>query len=290
MGYFRPLGEIPRIVDETESYAVVYKPPLMFSAPLGRGFENTLLGWYARRCPKVLEPIGGREGEGGLLHRLDFETEGLVLFAKTQGAYDALRSQQEAGDFVKEYLAISCPPSPEGEGQKPLSGFPPPPNTSTGLSLSSPPGPGHIESFFRPWGPGRRAVRPVTLGKKRRIARDQGKPYRTEILFRKDMDAASGIRGREGAGPPRLFGLQIIRGFRHQIRCHLAWIGEPILYDTLYGGHGGAPNSTLDSGTPHNPPAPRNGWEKRPIGLRAWAFRFLDPGTGEQRDYRLPSF
>ncbi|MDR3172874.1 MAG: RNA pseudouridine synthase [Treponema sp.] len=270
MDYFRPLGKIPYIVDETESYAVVYKPPLIFSAPLGRVFEVTLLGWYARHCPKVLDLAGNKKEEGGLLHRLDFETEGLVLFAKTQGAYESLRSQQEAGDFVKEYLAISCPPSREGGGL--LPGFPPPP--VTGPSLAGSPG-ACIESFFRPWGPGRRAVRPVTApGKRLKIAGDRGKPYRTEILSCKDLGAVSGIPGGEG---PRVFGLRIRRGFRHQIRCHLAWIGEPVLCDTLYGGQGG-------------PPAPANGWEKRPIGLRAWAFRFFDPGTGEQKDYRLPSF
>jgi 23S rRNA pseudouridine1911/1915/1917 synthase len=76
-----------------------------------------------------------------------------------------------------------------------------------------------------------------------------------------------------------VFGLRILRGFRHQIRCHLAWIGEPVLYDTLYGG----PNF-------QDRPFPLNGGERRPIGLRAWAFCFFDPDTGEQKNYRLPSF
>jgi 23S rRNA pseudouridine1911/1915/1917 synthase len=30
--------------------------------------------------------------------------------------------------------------------------------------------------------------------------------------------------------------VELFRGFRHQIRSHLAWIGFPILNDSLYGG------------------------------------------------------
>jgi 23S rRNA pseudouridine1911/1915/1917 synthase len=267
MDHYRPLGEGPRIVDETESYAVVYKPPLMFSAPLGGVLDATLLGWYARRCPAVLGLAGAREG--GLLHRLDFETEGLVLLAKTQDAYQSLRAQQAAGDFVKEYLAMTGSFRGSPGGREPLPGFPPFPSGL--LSPAGTPVPGAcIESFFRPWGPGRRAVRPAVLGrgKKHRIAADQGQPYRTEILERGDLPWGT----PEGGG---VFRLRIFRGFRHQIRCHLAWMGAPILYDALYGGED---------------PAPRGGGEKNPIALRAWAFHFFDPGTGEQKSYRLPSF
>jgi 23S rRNA pseudouridine1911/1915/1917 synthase len=266
MGHFYPLGEMPHVVDETESYAVVYKPPLMFSAPLDGAPDATLLGWYARHCPAVLELAGGK---GGLLHRLDFETEGLVLLAKTRDAYESLRAQQAAGDFVKEYLAMTASSQGSIPGEREaLPGFPPLPS---GLPSTARPGPGAcIESFFRPWGPGRRAVRPAVFGrgKKHKIAADRGKPYRTEILERRDLP----LGASEGGG---VFRLRIFRGFRHQIRCHLAWIGAPILYDALYGGED---------------PALRGGGEKNPIALRAWAFHFFDPGTGEQRGYRLPSF
>jgi 23S rRNA pseudouridine1911/1915/1917 synthase len=275
-----PLGEFPRLVDETESYAVVYKPPLMFSAPLGGVLEGTLLGWFARHCPAVLDLAGDKKGEGGLLHRLDFETEGLVLLAKTQGAYEALRAQQGAGNFIKEYLAITVRRGSPGE--RPLPGFPPSPH---GDPRSAGPG-ACIESFFRPWGPGRRAVRPVVQGKRLKIAADRGRPYRTEILDRRDLPP--GVP-EGGAGSRHIFSLRIFRGFRHQIRCHLAWIGEPILYDALYGGEDPSPALRGGEDSPDNP-FPRNRTEKHPIALRAWTFHFFDPDTGEQKDYRLPSF
>jgi 23S rRNA pseudouridine1911/1915/1917 synthase len=82
----------------------------------------------------------------------------------------------------------------------------------------------------------------------------------------------------------QIFNLRIRRGFRHQIRCHLAWIGKPILYDTLYGGED--PQGRAGSS---NSPAPGDE-KKRPIALRALAVYFFDPATGRPRDYRLPAF
>jgi 23S rRNA pseudouridine1911/1915/1917 synthase len=253
------------------------------------------LGWFAARCPAVLKAAGNREG--GLLHRLDFQTEGLILFAKTREALVSLRAQQAAGAFVKEYCALSCPnsvglPNRVGQSNKVgLPGFPAPPPPFTGEGSPLPQPPLVIESFFRPWGPGRRAVRPLTgpsvgpaaLGKRarREIARDGGGRYRTELLaIDEPLCAGPG-------GILRHFTLRIERGFRHQIRCHLAWIGEPILNDALYGG----------KRCPRDCPAPQgsgvvepDGEEGGPIALRARGFRFFDPSTGEQRSYRLPGF
>ncbi|MDR2176505.1 MAG: RNA pseudouridine synthase [Treponema sp.] len=272
------LWTAPRVIDETGACAVLYKPPLMFAAPLSDDPSGTLLGWFAGLCPAVLEAGGERNREGGLLHRLDFETEGLVLCAKTQEAFVSLRAQQSAGDFVKEYDAAVI--AADGGGSPELPGFPalPPSLAGTGLSAAGPPV--SIESFFRPWGPGRKAVRPVVRGPAR------GGPYRTEIL------AVSGGPAAREAGSPRILTVRISRGFRHQIRCHLAWIGEPILNDVLYGG---TPVRQRDGheepGEPASrKPASRDGTAKRPIALRARGFRFFDPSTGIQRDYRLPGF
>jgi 23S rRNA pseudouridine1911/1915/1917 synthase len=286
-----PLWTAPRVIDETGAYAVVYKPPLMFSAPLSGGPAATLLGWFAGLCPAVLG-AAGPDREGGLLHRLDFETEGLVLFAKTPEALAALRAQQAAGLFVKEYSALAFAPAPRGPdaGESPprgpagLPGFPPPP--FTGPFFPAPPL--SVESFFRPWGPGRKAVRPVSGDPLRSperggrdIARDRGAPYRTEILAARDCPGPRGDRRFF----TRVFALRIRRGFRHQIRCHLAWIGTPILNDALYGGKRCPEDCPARGGAP----GPEGG-EKRPIALRARAFHFIDPSTGERQNYRLPGF
>ena len=278
--------ELPYILEETGDFAVVYKPPRMHCAPLvkktdrplpvnkldrspaerktdrpsltePRHNEETLLDWYASFFPPVLSIAGGREGEGGLMHRLDYETRGLVLFAKNQEAFGVFQSGQLFGDFVKEYSAL-CEKS-----ESSLPGFPPlvsagfPPLTSAGFAPDelSPDKPFVIESYFRPFGPGRKQVRPViTAGKKiRKPAGDRGNFYRTEIVS---------VRGD-------FFTLRIKRGFRHQLRCHLSWIGFPIKNDPLYG-----TDRSL---------SPERGF----LALCAQALFFHDPRTGQKREFRI---
>jgi 23S rRNA pseudouridine1911/1915/1917 synthase len=250
-------------VAETAGFLVAYKPPLLHSAPLGAGGGDSLLGWCAERYPELLTPRGLLPREGGLLHRLDYGTWGLVLIARTQQALEALQAQQQRGAFVKEYgvLTGSVP-------QDLLPGFPlPGPSEGSFAAL-----PFAIESGFRPYGPGRKAVRPVAApiaapmaapaaakngSPKKRVplALDQGGPYRTEVLE------------RQNAGGSLYFRVRILRAFRHQIRCHLSWLGYPVLGDGLYGAPG-------DAGD-------------RPLMLKAQALSFLDPGSGEPRHYQL---
>jgi 23S rRNA pseudouridine1911/1915/1917 synthase len=243
------INKYPFVLDETGGFAVVYKPPRMHSAPLKHG-GDTLLDWYAAQYPQVCNLSGRRDKEGGLLHRLDFETHGLVLFAKNQQSLDFLLMQQEQGNFTKEYSAI-CQKS----GATSAS-FPPPPFTVSPSLVGS-----VIESFFRPFGPGRKQVRPVTdNGKSRKavrneIAKDRGGYYRTEIVNITDNEYYT-------------FTVRLKRGFRHQIRCHLAWIGCPVVSDPIYGDQPGI-----------------DGF----LALRSHALFFPDPDSGKQREYRIES-
>jgi 23S rRNA pseudouridine1911/1915/1917 synthase len=233
---------------------VLYKPPRLHSAPLGPG-EQTLLGWCARLYPEVLAVRGRQPREGGLLHRLDYETHGLVLVARLQVVMDDLVLQQKAGRFIKEYGALSARSGPPDAA---LSGFPPPPEglcrpaaDDTGRAVPGT-GPRRIESRFRPYGPGRKEVRPVL-----EEGRGRSGFYTTELI------------GQSLPGEYRSFRIRISRGFRHQIRCHLAWIGCPILNDDLYGGGKAAP-------------------EAGPIlALRAEALSFFDPPSGEWKRYAI---
>ncbi|MCL2127503.1 MAG: pseudouridine synthase [Treponema sp.] len=241
----------PYVVDETEDYAVVYKPPRIHCARLRQGGGNTLLDWYAEIYPPVTGLAGRKEGEGGLLHRLDFETQGLVLFAKNRRSLDFFQELQGGGNFIKEYSAVCI------ESGAPLPSFPPPPFAASSL-FSPGPGGAFVESFFRPFGPGRKQVRPVVEEGRKGIAKDKGGFYRTEIARaeKKSSDCGKDLL---------LLTLRLRRGFRHQIRCHLSWIGCPVLNDPLYG-------------------------EQAPDGfmaLRADGLIFADPQSGEKRNYRI---
>jgi 23S rRNA pseudouridine1911/1915/1917 synthase len=248
----------PQLIAETASYLVVYKPPQMHTAPLKEGEEKTLLAWTASLFPDVLQVHGRKTIEGGLLHRLDYETQGLALFARRDTALAALTAQQEKNLLIKEYDAVSVTPL---AAESVLPGFPPYPSAPYSSSphpsimgttdpCTLPLAESIIKSSFRPYGKGRKAVRPLI--KKPFL---KGKTcYSTEIC--------SCI----WKGGKQYFRLRITKGFRHQIRCHLAWINRPLLNDALYGGN-------CDGGF---------------LALRACALAFADPDSGEAREYRLP--
>jgi 23S rRNA pseudouridine1911/1915/1917 synthase len=255
-------GEAPFVLVENDDFAVVYKPPRIHCVPLKPGEGNTLLEWYADLFPPVMGLRGKKPLEGGILHRLDYETRGLVLFGKNQAALDSLRAQQEGGRFLKEYKALTI-----AEYIPPPPGFPPPPGLPPAV-------PFRIASYFRPYGPGRKTVRPVVVGRPgREGAGDRGYPYETEVL-----EAADPVDGR------RCFTLRIKRGFRHQIRCHLAWLGYPIAGDRLYG-TGGADGTAPPVSTDELPPP----LPDDRLALRAQALYFFDPRGGAPLEFRLPS-
>jgi 23S rRNA pseudouridine1911/1915/1917 synthase len=249
----------PSILAETSSYAVLYKPSRMHTAPLrdnrrnrrGRdadGNPPTLLDWYAAIFPEVKAVCGRQPWEYGVLHRLDFETQGLVLIAKTQYAFDALVRGQEQGLFVKTYTAESAGNTGGGG-----AGFPPCPyNGSTPECV--------IESAFRAFGPGRVSVRPVLkpFPKNKGIALDRGGYYKTDILEKTDRTNAT------------IFRIHLARGFRHQIRCHLAWLGYPLMNDFLYGG--------IIADAQRQP---------APIGLRSVGLKFIEPTEKKRVSYAL---
>ncbi|MCA1949074.1 MAG: RNA pseudouridine synthase [Treponema sp.] len=248
----------PFVCAETPAYLLVYKPPGLPTAPLTATEEHTLVQWCVKRFPEVGNIKGRKLIEGGLLHRLDTDTNGLVLFARTQEAYDLISAQQEGGLFLKTYRAW-CIKREEG-GHAAGPGCPPLP-FQIDWSCKAP---FLVESAFRAYGPGRKAVRPVVVVKKtKEISLDHGKPYRTKILS---------IQSEPQHESLLVVNAQIARGFRHQIRCHLAWIGMPILGDKLYNPHGTFKEH-----------------EKDLLHLQAWAVEFRDPETGESVRYELSS-
>jgi 23S rRNA pseudouridine1911/1915/1917 synthase len=273
----------PLVLDETPAYVVVFKPPRVHTVPLkgdagGSGYEKTLLDWCGERFPQVLAVKGRHPWEGGVVHRLDYETQGLVLVAKTQAALHSFSAQQEAGYIIKEYSAFST----KGDSGM-LPGFPP--------ALSGVPC--IIASGFRSYGPGSKAVRPVQYnsdvpektGKfRRRSALDQGRPYVTEIIESPPQLPLLPVLQKEPSVTHSYFRLRIKRGFRHQIRCHLAWIGYPILNDILYGG---SPKEAIFLRESCFDTAYVEGMELPVLGLIAHGIRFYDPASGVPRHYTI---
>jgi 23S rRNA pseudouridine1911/1915/1917 synthase len=94
----------PEIVRATADVLVLAKPAGLPSVALLGAPGDSLAARIAAHFPECAQV--GRPGEAGLVHRLDTGTSGLLLAARNQATYDALRAQFRARTVRKEYLAL----------------------------------------------------------------------------------------------------------------------------------------------------------------------------------------
>lgn len=101
-----PLRRLPvEIIFEDGDIAVVNKPAGMFVHPSPGHESGTLSDWLLADRPEMAG-VGSRE-RPGVVHRLDSDTSGIMVFAKTRRAYLALRREFEThGKIRKTYLAV----------------------------------------------------------------------------------------------------------------------------------------------------------------------------------------
>jgi 23S rRNA pseudouridine1911/1915/1917 synthase len=100
--------EIPLdILFEDESLLVLNKPSGMVVHPATGHEEHTLVNALLHHCAGQLSGIGG-VARPGIVHRLDKETSGCLVVAKTDGAHLALTSQFASRKVDKIYHAIVC--------------------------------------------------------------------------------------------------------------------------------------------------------------------------------------
>jgi 23S rRNA pseudouridine1911/1915/1917 synthase len=90
------------IIDETDDYVVVDKPPFLLIHPTKPDGTPTL--WKALRELLAFEIANG--GQVSIVNRLDRETSGLVLVAKTAATARRLGLLMQQHALAKEYLAI----------------------------------------------------------------------------------------------------------------------------------------------------------------------------------------
>jgi 23S rRNA pseudouridine1911/1915/1917 synthase len=91
---------------ETAEIIVVNKPAGMPSQPLRAGELGTVANAVAARWPECAA-IGDDPRDGGLVHRLDIGTSGVLVIARSDTAYRYLREGFGKGEVHKEYLAIT---------------------------------------------------------------------------------------------------------------------------------------------------------------------------------------
>ena len=69
-------------------FVIIYKPKNIPSAPLTIDDNNNALSMALHFFPEIKNVVGKKQIEYGLIHRIDTSTDGLLLIATTQQAYD----------------------------------------------------------------------------------------------------------------------------------------------------------------------------------------------------------
>jgi 23S rRNA pseudouridine1911/1915/1917 synthase len=103
------------LVYEDRDLLVVNKPPGWVVHPGAGHRQGTLLNALLHHCPDLQEI--GEVNRPGLVHRLDKDTSGLLVVAKTALAHASLVRQFQAHTVVKRYLALVWGRLPEPEGR-----------------------------------------------------------------------------------------------------------------------------------------------------------------------------
>ena len=116
-----PQPELPLDVIHLDAQLVaVDKPSGMPSHPLEPGERGTLVNALVARHPECADASADPR-EGGLVHRLDTLTSGVLLAARTAEAWRALRDAFSGRQVDKRYLAVVTGPiADEGEIDLPL--------------------------------------------------------------------------------------------------------------------------------------------------------------------------
>ena len=195
------------VVYEDESLIVIDKPAGLVVHPGAGNPDGTLVNALIAHCGDSLSGIGG-VARPGIVHRLDKDTSGLMVVAKTDAAHRGLAAQfadhGRTGDLRREYLALVW-----GE---PL------------------PRSGRIETQIARHSGSRIKMSVVPSGGRLAVT-----SYELELTYCLKGASEAGHKQRRDAGlMVSLLRCRLETGRTHQVRVHMAHIGTPIIGDPLY--------------------------------------------------------
>ena len=187
------------VVHQDEHIAVIDKPAGLAVHPGPGHSDHTLVNALLAICPDI-QGVGG-EIRPGIVHRLDKDTSGLMVVAKTHQAHLDVSGQIKARQVDKGYIALAV-----GKVE-PAVGV-----------IDEPIGrdPHH---------------------RKRMAAVPDGRGARTRYRVLEYIMPSGGAPMPSGGARPSYSLLEVVleTGRTHQIRVHLSFIGHPLMGDGVYG-------------------------------------------------------
>ncbi|MEM1233240.1 MAG: RluA family pseudouridine synthase [Pseudomonadota bacterium] len=196
------------VVYEDEALIIVNKPVGMAVHPAPGTPSGTLVNALLAHAGESLSGIGGVQ-RPGIVHRIDKDTSGLLVVAKTDAAHHGLAAQFEAHTAQRRYLAL-CYGAPDAAGPR-LRGL-------KGVSFEA------------------GGVMKITSG----LARHRTDRQKQAVYFDgQGRHAVTRARVVASYGTPRVVSLlhcQLETGRTHQIRVHLGHAGHGLVGDPVYGG------------------------------------------------------
>ena len=205
-----PAGAPPLVViHEDDSLIAVSKPAGVPCTPPHRLRPGSMLNRVVGHLDGAAGRAPGRRGAAvpAPVHRLDLQTSGVLVFAKTAAAATKLMSQFEARTVTKAYAALCAAPPVPGPGVSEGEG-----------SCSGSPPPLVVEASVCRCENAERAERRVCA------AGEAGQQARTTLT----------VLATAGAGPCLLLA-RPEQGRTHQVRLHCSHAGAPLLADEVYG-------------------------------------------------------
>ncbi len=241
------------VVYEDADLIVVNKPAGMVVHPAPGSPSGTLVNALLAHCGDDLSGVGGMK-RPGIVHRIDKETSGLLVVAKSDAAHHGLAKQFEAHTVERYYQALVYG-VPDANDPR-LRGV-------RGTSFE----PGNI-------------LRLTT-----QLARHKTDRQRQAVLFQGGRHAVTRARTVARFGTPAVLALMecwLETGRTHQIRVHMAHAGHGLVGDPTYGGKRKLAKTAL-------PEVVADAVKSFPRqALHAAVLGFVHPVSGEEMRFEAP--
>ncbi|MCL7464346.1 RluA family pseudouridine synthase [Phaeovulum sp. NW3] len=238
---------------EDEDLIVIDKPAGMVVHPAPGSADGTLVNALLHHFGGRLSGVGG-EARPGIVHRIDKDTSGLLVVAKSDRAHHGLAAQFETHTVHRHYMAV-------------VHGLPdaadPRLRGTRGVSFEA----GNVLKITS------------------HLARHKTDRQRQAVLFEGGRHAVTRARVVEAFGTPPVAALLdcwLETGRTHQIRVHLAHAGHGLIGDPTYGGRRKLPTKAVGEAAVQAAAAfPRQ-------ALHAATLGFVHPVTGKDLSFTSP--